>query len=96
MIPRANTNHMGESAVENWQVAPRQEDVGDLLGFLGLIALAEIDHLLEGSLELSFEVCVGIEQRVGRAASVGCGFVLSMLIGSRGSLSNSLLAGLDL
>lgn len=87
---------MGETAVEDWTVSMRQEDVGDLLGFLTLISLVEIDHLVKGPLGISFEIRIGVDQRVSRATSLALAFVPNLLAGSRGGFLDWLLAGIDL
>lgn len=87
---------MGERAVEDWTVSMRQEDVGDLLRFLTLLPLVEVDHLVKGSLEISFEIRIGVDGRVGRATGLALAFVLDLLIRSRCDLLDWLLVGLGL
>lgn len=85
---------MGESAVEDWQVAKREENVSDLLGFLLLSLVDEIEHFVVGPLELSFEVCMRVDREMSGATGVVFASVLDLSVGSRGGPMNWLLAGL--
>ena len=85
---------MSESAVENWQVAKREENVSDLLGLLLLSLVAEIEHFVVGSLELSFEVCIGVDREMGGSTGVIFASVLDSSVGNRGGLMVWLLVGL--
>jgi ABC-type dipeptide/oligopeptide/nickel transport system permease subunit len=100
---------VGVGSVEHWYIAPRQEDVGDFLGFLGFFLFDEIEHFMVGSSELALEVLVEVDQGVSRSTvfvwvrgmafvlvSGMAGVLLGLLARCRGGLLDGLFASLVL